>query len=410
MRLRLAIASTLLAAVAGCACDAVPDGAVTDCDALVTPGVAATDLLFVVDDSGSMAGEQEELAQNLTAFIQALLGSPVELDLRIGVTNTSVTAFDGTAGSYPTSPAPAGTPYPAGTFVAVEDAGGVVTPGAFAWDPGTFGTATGGWGGPRLLSSAELPEAALERFFRANVQVGTRGSGKEQPLAAMRLALEKTRAGDVNDGFRRPGARLAVVLITDEDDCSETAAPFDVVDNAGCHTAAFKTTRLDPLADFVSFLDTTVGGAPIVAVVAGFDPATLDPTGCAAAGGTSSSDDPTRLDALLGLLEAAHPGRTFKDSICASFGPPLLSIASMIIPQTMPLEAAPADWRMLAVSVERGGSSVPCRLAAAGSPEAASADAVFTPPQPGAASTLTFQRSCTLGVGDRVGIRIVCVR
>jgi hypothetical protein len=409
VRLRTGIVSALVAALSGCACDSVPDDAVTDCDAEVVPGTAATDLLFVIDDSGSMAGEQEELAQNLTDFIQALLGSAIALDVRIAVTNTSVTGFDGTSGSYASGPS-SGVPFPAGSFVAIQDPDSVVTSGDLAWDPVAFGTATGGWGGRRILSSAELSRADLERYFRANVRVGDDGIGKEQSLAAMRRALEKAVPGGPNDGFLRAGAKLAIVLITDEDDCSESAAPFDVLDNTACHTAAFKTTRLDPVADYVTFLDTAIGGAPVVAAISGFDGTTLDPTGCSTTGGTQSSDDPTRIQAFLDLLEQAHPGRIYKDSICGSFGSSLLEIASMIVPQTMPLEQAPADWRMLAVAVSRGGASVPCRLAEAGTAAAATADAVFAGPQAGRAATLTFQRSCRLGLGDRVDLRIVCVR
>ena len=91
MRARTAIASTLLAALSGCAaCDSVPAAAVTDCNAQVIPGGAATDILFVVDDSGSMTQNQVALAANLGTFVDQLLASPVPLDVHLGVTNTSV--------------------------------------------------------------------------------------------------------------------------------------------------------------------------------------------------------------------------------------------------------------------------------------------------------------------------------
>jgi hypothetical protein len=399
---------TLVAALSGCSMDSIPETAVTDCDAQVIPGVAATDVLFVVDDSGSMLGEQEELSENLGHFVNALVTSPVPLDVRIAVTNTSVSGYAGEE-MYPAGgPAPAGTPYPAGAFVAMrQDQDGAVTPGAYLWD------ATAGWGGPRILSSA-MGGAALERDFRANVLVGVRGSGKEQPLRAMRLALEKAGSGDVNDGFLRPRARLAVVIITDEDDCSESIAPpFVGSSNTACHLQANKDAAFDPLADYVSFLGGPLAGElrdPIVAVVAGFDENGI-PQGCTTMGGTSSYDDPTRLDDFLAALDAAKPGRTFKDSICESFGTSLLAIADRLIPQTMPLMQAPADWRMLAVSIDRAnGTSTPCPLAEDGSSEAPAAGAVFTPPQAGAAASLTFQNGCRLGLGDKIDLRIVCAR
>lgn len=407
MRSRTALLSAVIAAL-GCACDSVPDAAVTDCDAQIVPGGAATDILFVVDDSGSMLGEQEELSDNLATFVRALLGSPVRLDLRIAVTNTSVTGYTGQT-AYPAgAPAPVGTPFPDGAFVAVQqDPGGLVTPGNYIWN------ATAGWGGPRILSTGQMSADAFERDFGANVLVGIWGTGKEQPLRAMRRALERADVGGVNDGFLRPGARLAIVIVTDEDDCSESSAPIDGDTNDACADATNKSDNFDPLSDFVTLLDAPIVGEsrdPLVAVIAGFD-ANLDPNGCSTAGGTQSYDDPTRLDAFVTALDAARPGRTFKDSICESFGATLIRLADRLVPQTVPLVQAPADWRMLAVSIDHSdGTSTPCPLAAAGSPEEATAGAVFNPPQTGAYASLSFQNGCRLGIADSIDLRMVCAR
>ncbi len=423
MRARTPIVLTLVAALSGCAaCDTVPPDAVTDCSAQIVPGIAATDVLFIVDDSASMAGEQAELAANLGTFIDELLGSAIALDVRIGVTNTSVSDFSSTSGA--DGPATylggvfAGKPYPRGSVVAVLDPDGVVTPGRFAFDPVVYGTATGGWGGHRILSSASTPAADLIRYFKANVRHGIQGSGKEQPLRAMRMAIDKAeQLGGENLGFLRANARLAVVIVTDEDDCSESAAPFIVGDaqtgNDQCHSGSVKASGLDPLDDFVTLLDTT-GGEPIVAVIAGFaQTALLEPTGCSSAS-TSSSDDPTRLDAFLGKLDAAHPGRTFKDSICNDFGPSLLRIAEVIIPQTMPLQQSPQDYRMMAVAIQRPGSAtpIPCPMEPFGSAAAAdpATGVIYNTAPPGGLPSLTFQNQCRLGLGDRVDLRIVCVR
>jgi hypothetical protein len=398
-RVRTAIVSTLLAALSACACDTVPDAAVTDCDAQIVPGGSAVDILFVVDDSGSMREEQDELAKNLGDFVDALVNAPVRLDVRIGVTNTSVHGFTGgTTYGAPFGgvdfPGVAGTPYPAGALVAIADPEGVVTAGHFVWDPVTS------WGGSRILSNG----STLARDFKANVLQGVWGSGKEQPLSAMRKALEQSTCPGVNCGFLRDGARLAVVILTDEDDCSSDVGT--VADDAACRTSP----ALEPLADYVSFLDTvTQGDPPIVALIAGFDAQNAVSACSGSAFGTSTSAraEPRRLDDFVELLGTT---RTVKDSICESFGPSLLAIATKIIPQTMPLEQAPQDWRMLAVALNRGGSTVPCRLALAGSPDAGAADVLFTPPQPGTSASLTFQNGCTLGVRDRVDLRIVCAR
>jgi hypothetical protein len=374
VRLRTAIASTLLAALAGCAgCDDVPAGAVEDCNPQIAVS-ARTDLLLVVDDSGSMAGEQAELAQNLSDFIDALVTtSAAALDLHVGVTNTSIARYDGSSGYDGTSgfPGAQGTPYP------------------------SAGTST--WGGLRILSSGPL----LAQDFKANVLHGDWGSGKEQPLAAMRMAIEKAAAGGVNAGFRRQGARLAVVIITDEDDCSESVAPYQGTSQASCASQTNKDQNFDPLSDFVTLLDTTVGGEPLVAVIAGFDPTTLDPTGCSS-GTSASSQDPTRLDDFVAALDAAHPGRTHKDSICSEYGPALAAIADKLVPQRIFLDEVPADPDMLVPRVVRADGSVQTCVNGT--------DVTFTAPQAGVPASLTFQNACKLQSRDRVDIQIVCAR
>jgi hypothetical protein len=55
----------------------------------------------------------------------------------------------------------------------------------------------------------------LERAFSYTASVGSGGCGFEQTLEAMKLALE-----DVSTGFLRADARLAVITLQDEDDCS----------------------------------------------------------------------------------------------------------------------------------------------------------------------------------------------
>jgi hypothetical protein len=64
---------------------------------------------------------------------------------------------------------------------------------------------------------------------------------------------------------------------------------------------------------------------------------------------------------------------------------------------------------MLVVTVQKpSGTVVPCAVEAAGSAGEAQAGAVYTPPQTGRPATLTFQRECRLGAGDRMDLKIVC--
>jgi len=62
----------------------------------------------------------------------------------------------------------------------------------------------------------------LEKVFQCMASVGTNGCGMEQPLEAVKRALE-TRTG-ANTGFWRENAYLAIFIISDEDDCSAKQA------------------------------------------------------------------------------------------------------------------------------------------------------------------------------------------
>ncbi|HEY5677089.1 MAG TPA: hypothetical protein VIR81_09895, partial [Myxococcales bacterium] len=93
---RIDLLLALVAALQAWSCDSVPASAVTRCQTTqVVPAAVSTDILFVVDDSGSMSEEQANLAANLDAFIDTLAASPVQNDFRIGVTNSSVEEFNG---------------------------------------------------------------------------------------------------------------------------------------------------------------------------------------------------------------------------------------------------------------------------------------------------------------------------
>src|SRR5262249_26110237 len=156
----------LLALLPGCtSCDTVPANALTNCQATaILPTSVQTDILFVVDDSGSMSQEQANLADNLGAFIDTLAASPVQNEFRIGVTNSSVDEFDGGT-SYGSGPSK-GDPYPAGALVAVKtDVNGNPIPGAFVYDTAQFAS-TGGWGGHRGLHKGP---ATLVSDFQAHV-------------------------------------------------------------------------------------------------------------------------------------------------------------------------------------------------------------------------------------------------
>jgi len=417
MSRRSVIPLAILAALPACSsCDTVPADALVNCQVTeVLPDKVSTDILFVVDDSGSMSEEQANLAANLDAFIDTLAASPVENDFRIGVTNSSVEEFTvtATAGkSYTAGPA-VGVPYPAGALVAIKsDRNGNAISGALNYDASLF-PRTSGWGGNRILAKGS-PTLATD--FKANVRVGLNGSGKEQPFRAARLALSD-RLLDSNAGFLRDGARLAIVFLTDEDDCSDSSAPL-ATSNDQCHDKAVKNANppiLDTVDEFAGFLLGPVGGELrdlSVGAIAGFDPNGLAPScgDAATCSDTACSTAFDEADRFAALANALGGTQMQLGSICdTSFRNTLARFAATLTPSSLPLVGAPADFRLLVVTVTKaGGAVVPCSVGLAGAAGQAAVDAVYAGPQLGRRAQITFQNACKLDLGDKIDVHVVC--
>jgi len=384
--LRPALKAAALAALlslGGClGCDQVPPEALTRCDqGTLLPGSVKTDILFVVDDSGSMAAEQTRLATAFADFIAQLSATPVQNDFQVGVTTTAVDlplcdAFDGggacTTWHLRTAYA-SGAPYAAGALVAA------------AGRPAILGA-----GSPTLVDD-----------FIANVRVGTLGPSKEQGLRAMQQALDGR-----NPGFLRPGARLAVIIVSDEDDCSDSGTAPQII-YAGtdrCHSDQ-EQALLPPVQRYVDLLRGPLGGEVrnvhlgfLVGVnVTGNPPRPV----CNSAG-----YPPYRYQVL---ADAFGADAVVADVCQPDFSTTLAAIAAALDPgQTVPLSGQPADWRLLQVGLTRGdGSQDACRVGPPGTP-AADAQAIYQAPQAGSPPRITFQGTCLLRAGDSIQIRVVC--
>ncbi|MBL8916153.1 MAG: VWA domain-containing protein, partial [Archangium sp.] len=107
----------------------------------------------------------------------------------------------------------------------------------------------------RLLSGTD-PDL-INKFSRL-VQQGVTGSGQETPFEAVRLAVLSPElvstpiAQGGNGGFMRDGARLLVVLLTDEDDCSEKTRPpmVSVGDNGAVADCTQREMELTPVSEY----------------------------------------------------------------------------------------------------------------------------------------------------------------
>lgn len=176
--------------------------------------VVKADILFVIDNSGSMADEQENLIRNFDAFIGVLAGG--NLDYRIAVTTTDL----GEVGTSTTTTQEERT---GDVRIAVDESSAYRPVDSFdrsdcrALDDvrhGCFRTGSR----ERPWIQADDGRDAVVSAFAESARVGTCGSGLERGTAAMIEALRATRPGGCNEGFLRDDANLVVIVVTDEED------------------------------------------------------------------------------------------------------------------------------------------------------------------------------------------------
>ena len=166
------------------------------------------DILFVIDDSGSMADKQSNLRSNFPNFINVLNtiegGLP---DVHIGVVSSDM----GTKG-LDGSPGPGVGTVGQGGCANAGDDGKLLTSGAAV--TGNFiSDIRGTMPGERIRNYT----GDLAEVFGQMASLGASGCGFEQHLHSMQRSLQNTTA---NPGFLRPDAFLAVIFLVDEDDCS----------------------------------------------------------------------------------------------------------------------------------------------------------------------------------------------
>ncbi len=325
------------------------------------PPVAKLDVLFVVDNSSSMLEEQKALTEAFEPFVLALRGSlrgnnpdlgRVELDLRVGVTSTDLGAgnridvpsclkLGGDAGALLDQARVPGCPRPLDPWIELRADGTTNVPGG---------------------SADSLPRAA--QAFACIARLDTIGCGFEQPLEAARRALDP--AGP-NRGFLRADAALALIVMSDEDDCSAVSpeALFDPGSKLLGPLSSFRCSEfglscindrvpglrtgcepakdwLGKVEDYASALKAVRPGhfffaalaGPVAPVVVGLEKGSpvLEPSCYSALG---SAVPAIRLRAV------AEQVPSFFGSICDSFIPSFQTIASRIVESAIGLSCPP---------------------------------------------------------------------
>lgn len=200
------------------------------------PLAGKVDLLLVVDNSPSMSPKQKALGTNIGRLTRLL--QQLDIDYHVGVVSTDVgtnigpgmpwggsigacDTYDGDDGVMQSTACtlrtnttaearaacaalcPDSKFVPGGGLRYITSSGGVTNvPAALEVDPMT----------------GKMVDTGPEKALRCMGMIGDGGCGIESPLEAIKRALDGHRSE--NGGFLRSDALLAVLVITDEDDCS----------------------------------------------------------------------------------------------------------------------------------------------------------------------------------------------
>lgn len=249
------------------------------------PAKTKLDFLFVVDNSGSMCEEQDNLTRNFAAFSNFLFDElDAAADYRIAIVSTDMNDPNQSGRFLNTAAPPV---EPANCMIGAPNTADCPA----EMDPIIRADAIGSGCNP---DDRECFKADLERQFRCHATLGTNGYGFERGLEAVRRSLscggpntamfEQCCVGDTYnpaceipegsrqpcaggqpcpDGescqagvcrapepdFLRPDAVLAVIVVSDEDDCSDPASNPAASRRVICRPGGTADTDGDALPD-----------------------------------------------------------------------------------------------------------------------------------------------------------------
>jgi len=200
--------------------DGGSDSADTDAvrDVFEQQVVDELDIVWVIDNSASMADEQAKLQERASDFIAGIEAAGV--DFHIGVITTDLDDLEQAA-----------------LFV----------------------------GSPTVITR-DTPD--YETVFRERLDVGIAGSEQEEGIDAAYSALSEPRRSGPNGGFHREGASLMINYLSDENDCSDRGALFGIDDPDACYD---RDDLLVPVAELVEDYRalTDSGPTPLVNAIVG---------------------------------------------------------------------------------------------------------------------------------------------
>ncbi|MGH1468527.1 MAG: hypothetical protein ACRBBP_06570 [Bdellovibrionales bacterium] len=309
---------------------------------------AKMDILWVIDNSGSMNNFQQAVEDNLLSFMSNFSNKGYDFQI-------AVTVSDGWQDMSFTNYAANGGP-------------SFSTSNKSRFKPSLDGT--------RVLSSAEDSAVLLQKFGEIVAGVGTGGSGDERVLQSTQAA--RLNPLNIADGFFRDDAHLAVILVSDEEDTSWSGASY-ITTAAGCsatdsgnlyssgYMAADCAAEVEPIVYFKDFLEENSSESFGVTV---HNMAVID-DGILILDNNGDTINDCRTVVLPG--EPSSYARYFGErtsalatatggtisSLCSDFADSLDKIAKVIIEKTVEfsLTDTPANPNLLQVSVKNPGET-----------------------------------------------------
>lgn len=266
------------------------------------------DVLFLVDNSGSMMTSQQMLGDNFSSFIDRFISKG--FDFKIAIATTDAFYGDQFLGF---SPSGTGTPCTFCYNTTARFKSGVVPTPVYVIDSNNYD----------LLLESE--KTRLKEEFGANVRVGVSGAADERAFSSFKAAL----TSPLNAGFKRPDSYLAIVIVSDEEDFSQgvgmpTPTGFGI-------NESLSNPLLHSVSSYVDFLTSFTGGA----IAKDFSVSTI------------SIQDSTCLASLGGGRKIANRYKALAEatggsvnSLCANFDASLDAISTTVAKQ------APAVFRL----------------------------------------------------------------
>lgn len=246
------------------------------------------DILWVIDNSGSMESSQTNLANHFQSFIAKFLATDADFHMAVTTTDAYLAPYHASNNA---------SSFPYADYALIRDGVGSTHSGVFVMDKTT-------------------PDMA--NVFLKNIKQGINGSGDERALSSFQVTLNDAR----NSAFRRADAALAIIIVSDEDDFSHN-------DNTnGMNTYSFIENYNDPsmftiqsYVDYLTNLTSTAGAGKNFSVnaISIFDSACLSQLNTGA----------QKISQRVAAMADASGGQ--KISLCSDFSQSLQTLSQSIV-------------------------------------------------------------------------------